>query len=100
MDRGDARDHISNETLVAGNIDNPDVNLFALRSGEIEFGKSEIDRNAARFFFRQSVRISSGQRFDQCALAVIDVAGGGEDEILCHRDVETVRMASTSKSSW
>ena len=45
-------------------------------------GKTEIDRNAARFFLRQPIRIDAGERFDQRALAVIDVPGRCEDEML------------------
>src|SRR5438067_12463617 len=98
IDRSDSGDHVADEIFVSWNIDNPDVNLFALRSGEIEFGKSEIDRNATSFFFRQTIRIGSSQRFDERALAMVDMAGGGENEI-CHRVVQAVRMASMTRSS-
>ena len=43
--------------------------------------KSQINRDAAGFFFGQTIGIRSGQRFDECALAMVDVTCGGEDEM-------------------
>ena len=44
-------------------------------------GEAEVDRDAASFFFRQPVRIDSGKCFDQRTLAMINMAGGREDEM-------------------
>lgn len=46
-------------------------------------GETEIEGDASRFFFRQAIGIGAGERFNECALAVIHVSGGGDDEIAC-----------------
>ena len=59
-------------------------------------GKAEIDRDAARFFLWQPVGVDPGERFDQRGLAVIDMAGGRENEILC-RHVAFVRSTQNRR---
>src|SRR5947199_8701582 len=44
-------------------------------------GEAEVDRNPARLLLRQTVRVDARQRLDQRALAMVHVAGGGNDEI-------------------
>ena len=44
--------------------------------------EAEVDRDPAQLLFRQTIRIGAGQGFDQRALSMIDVAGGGDDEVL------------------
>jgi len=44
--------------------------------------EAELDGDLSRFFLGQAIGISSGERFDQRALAVIDVTGGRENEML------------------
>ena len=71
-------------------------------------GKAQIDRDPARFLFRQTIGIGAGQRLDQRTLAVIDVTGGGDDEVLTvgHGDndgayvVDAARMAAITSRSW
>src|ERR1700739_850691 len=99
IDRPDSGDHVADEVFVTGDIDNADVKFFATLSVKIQFGEAEIDSNAARLFFGQAVRIGPGQRLDERTLAVIDVAGGGENEIY-HRAVQALRIASITRSSW
>ena len=59
--------------------------------GKLQVGEAEVDRDAARLLFRQAVGIGARQRLDERALAVIDVTGGGDDEMVgrrpwrCHR---------------
>ena len=49
----------------------------------------------------QAFRVNAGEGFDECAFAVIDVTGGSKNEMLFgHEAVETVRIASTTRSSW
>ena len=50
--------------------------------GKLQVGKAEVDGDSARLLFRQAVGIGAGQRFHERALAVIDVTGGGDDEML------------------
>jgi hypothetical protein len=49
--------------------------------------EAEVDGDASRFLFWQTVGISSGQRFDQRALPVINVSSCSDDEMegICHR---------------
>src|SRR5690606_1626732 len=41
--------------------------------------KTQVDRDAARLFFLQPVRIDAGKRADQRGLAVVDMSGGADD---------------------
>src|SRR6185369_4138951 len=41
--------------------------------------ETEIDSDASRLFLRQPIWIGAGQRFDQRALPVVHVSGGGKD---------------------
>ena len=86
IDRADAGHHVFHEILVAGNVDDAErvsrggVGRCWARIFQFEPGEAEFDRDAARFFFRQSIGIDPGQRLDERALAMIDMAGGGENE--------------------
>ncbi len=42
--------------------------------------EAEIDCDPARFLFLQAVRVGAGQSAHECALAVIDVSGGSDDD--------------------
>jgi hypothetical protein len=50
-------------------------------SFENQLCEAEINRDLSRFFFRQTIRINPGERFDQGTLAVIDVTGGRKEEM-------------------
>ena len=50
--------------------------------GKFQVRKSEVDGDSPRFLFRQAVWIRARQRFDQCALAVIHMACGGQNEVM------------------
>jgi hypothetical protein len=43
--------------------------------------EAEVDGDLSRFFFGEAIGINSAERFDEGALAVIDVAGGCENEM-------------------
>src|SRR5437763_455993 len=51
--------------------------LFVARFKEVS--ESQIDRDAALFFFLQAVGILAGQGFNQAGLSVIDMSGGADD---------------------
>lgn len=60
--------------------------------------EAQVDRDAARFFFRQTIGVGAGERLDQRCLAVIDMAGGGENEILrIHRTIVIPSEAQRSR---
>src|SRR3989442_9056816 len=52
-------------------------------------GDAQINRDAARFLFRQPIRVRACQSLDQRAFAVVHVAGSGDDEVLCRRHTVT-----------
>jgi hypothetical protein len=53
---------------------------LAARYGQFEMREAQIDGDAAALLFFQAVGINAGQGFDQRGLAVIDVAGGADDD--------------------
>src|SRR5262249_32573178 len=79
-DAGSASEHVLDEALVAGDIDDAETVV-----AEVQAGKTDVDRDAAGLFFGQAVAIDAGERFDQAGFAVIDVAGSAEDQIAWHR---------------
>jgi hypothetical protein len=44
--------------------------------------EAKLDRDLSRFFLRQAIGIGSREGFNQRALAVIDVTGSRENEML------------------
>ena len=48
--------------------------------GQIEVGKADIDGDAAPLLLFQPVGIGAGERAHQGALAVVNVAGGADDD--------------------
>ena len=63
-------------------------------------GKAEIDRDPARFLLGQPVGVDPSERLDERGLAVIDMAGGRENEMLhaCFVVRHAVRAATTNSS--
>ena len=51
-------------------------------SSSFEESKAEIDGDAAALFFFETVGIRAGERFDERGFAVVDVAGGADDDVL------------------
>ena len=80
VDAADAGQHVADEALVAGNIDKADADRLARRAGQIQVGKADIDGDAAALFFFQAVGVDAGQGAHQRALAVVDVAGGADND--------------------
>ena len=81
VDSTHARQHVADEPLVSGNVDEPENGPVA--KGQIR--EAEVDRNAARLLFGQPVGVDSGERAYQRRLAMIDMARGGDD----HRDPDS-----------
>src|SRR5713226_6244257 len=71
IDAMGAGEHVFDEPLVTGNIDNP----RGCSVGKVEVRKTEIDGDAALFFFLEAVGVLAGQRFDQAGLAVVYMSG-------------------------
>ncbi len=70
-----AGEHILDEALVAGHVD--DTHGSAVR--QVEVGETQIDGDAALFFFFEPVGVLAGEGFDQAGFAVVDMAGGADD---------------------
>jgi hypothetical protein len=77
IDAACARDHAPHEALVPRHIDNTDENIV----GERKRCKAELNGDAAFFFFFETVGVVAGERFDELRLAMVDVAGGAENEV-------------------
>src|SRR6266545_3570528 len=93
-----ARQHVSYEPLMTGDVHNP--RSFTMR--QIEKGKAQIDRNAARLFFLKAIGILSSESLDETGLAVIDMSGGSNDPVhvlrLRSRRVRTLDRCATEGS--
>src|SRR5204863_264430 len=87
---------VLDEVLVTRDVDDPQVGR-SLR--QVEVSEAQVDGDAAGLFLGQAVGVGAGERAHQRALAMIDVAGGGEDVgAVGHQRAE--RIASISCTSW
>ena len=77
VDAARAGQHVLDEALVAGHVDDLDHEPARL----LEEGEAEVDGDAARLLLGQPVGVGAGQRLDQRRLAVVDVAGGADDDV-------------------
>src|SRR5436309_9445039 len=80
IDSTDAGEHVAYKTLVAGDVNKTQPQLFAGRSGECQVGKSQVNGDASALFFFETVGVNSSQRLNQGGLAMINVAGGADDD--------------------
>ena len=62
---------------MAGDVDKAEAEIFFLKKC-----KAEIDGDAATFFFGEAVGMRAGEGFDERGFAVVDVAGGADDDAL------------------
>lgn len=69
IDSAGAGEHCVHETLVARHID---------ETKRIGSGISKVDGDAT-FFLCQPIGVDTGDRFRQCGLAVVSMAGGADD---------------------
>ena len=68
---------VLHEALVAGHVDDAEP---ARPIGQVERREAELDGDAARLLLRQPVGVDAGERPHQRRLAVVDVAGGADDQ--------------------
>ena len=78
VDAADAGQHVLDEALVAGDVHDLDRQPV----GRVEVGEAEVDRDAAGLLLRQAVGVDAGERLDQRRLAVVDVPGGADDDVM------------------
>ena len=69
--RADAGEHVRDKPLMPWYVDECDLRPIA----EPRPCVAEVDRHPAATFLRPSIGLHSGQRADQCGLAVVDVSG-------------------------
>ena len=84
IDATDSGEHVANEALVAGDIDEAEAKGVAGRLGQVEVGKADVDGDAAALLFFQAIGVDAGKGFDQRGLTVVDVASCADDDGL-HR---------------
>ena len=76
IDRANARDHVFYKIFVARNIHNAQMKRFNFRSWDFQLGsvlgrrqfqvgEAQINGDAARLFFRQTIRVDPSQSLDQ-----------------------------------
>ena len=73
-----AREHVANEALVARDVHHAHPKAFP----GSEVCESELDRDAAGLLLLQAIGIHTGQQLHERSFAVIDMAGGTEDQAL------------------
>ena len=80
---------VVDEPFVAGHVDEADLPAVLDHRGE-----AEVDRDAALLLLFPAVAVDPGQGLDQPRLAVIDVAGGADDEPVGDHPVHEPRSGS------
>ena len=76
VDAGGPGDHRLDEVLVAGHIDDADLEV-----GDDARGEAELDGHAAFLLLLEPVRVAAGEELDQRGLAVVDVPGRAERDV-------------------
>ncbi len=69
-------EHVPNEPLVPGDVDEADTHPLMFERGE-----AQVDRDPALLLGREPVGIDAGQGPDQRRLAVVDMPGGAKDQV-------------------
>src|SRR5208283_5389957 len=82
IDAADSRQHVAHEAFVAGNVHETHADGLSRGAGEIEVGETDVDGDAAPFLLFQAIGIDAGQSAHQCALAMVNVARGANDDCL------------------
>src|SRR5881275_2110217 len=72
-------EHVFDKSLMPGHVDDAEP-----KGRHIEDSEADIDGDAPRLFFGQTVAVDTGESLDQGRRAMIDVAGRAEDEVSCH----------------
>ena len=91
VDPGRAGDHVADEALVAGDVDQREPPPVR----QVERRVAEVDRDPAPLLLGQPVGVLSGQRPHEPRLAVVDVAGGADRK----RHAATASATSSASAS-
>ncbi len=76
VDAGRSRDHGLDEALVTGNVHHAEMPA----TGQRQLREAQLDADAPLLLFLEPVGVPTRQCFDECRLAVVDVAGRTEGE--------------------
>ena len=76
VDARGAGDHVFDEFFVARHIDDTQ----APAAGQIQGGKPQFDGDAAKLFLLEPVGVGAGKGFDEAGFAVVNMAGGAEND--------------------
>src|SRR5690348_7150387 len=87
IDAAHAGQHVADKTLVTGDVDETKPDFFTAGRGELQVSEAEIDGDAAALLFLEAVGVNAGKGLDQRGLAVVDVSGGAEDDMLHSKSV-------------
>jgi hypothetical protein len=71
-----AREHVADEPLVAGDVDEGEASV-----AQFDGGEAQVDRDPPPTLVGEPVGVDAGQGPDQGRLAVVDVAGGPQHEV-------------------
>ncbi len=94
IDAACSGEHVADEALVAGNIYEADADF-----AESEKCEADINGDAAALFFFEAIRMSAGERGDECGFAVVDVTGSADYDVFhCGRNDSAGRLCSAALS--
>ena len=71
------RHHRAHEAFVTRHVDHGDAGAV----GQLEGGEAQLDRDAPGLLLGQAVEVAAREGVDEGGLAVVDMAGGAEDDI-------------------
>ena len=75
----DSRQHVADETLVAGDVDKTDSQNLAVRQRQLQVREPDVNGDAAALFLFQAVGVDPGESLYQRGLSVVYVPGGADD---------------------
>ena len=81
IDAAYSGEHVPDEALVAGDIDEAEAKSVATIScRKLQVREANVDGDAAPLFFFESVSVDPSQGADEGRLAMIDVSSGADDD--------------------
>ncbi len=98
VDPSGGRHHGAEEPLVAGHVHHSG----RADAGQVQVRVARLERDAAALLLRQPIRVDARERLHQRGLAVVDVAGGADDDsqrAAVHSSAHPTPGASLPRSS-
>src|SRR5205823_4362935 len=79
--------HVAHEAFVSGHVHEAQAQGLATFGGQVQVRETNVNGDAAPFLFFQPVGVNASQRFHQRGFAVINMAGGSDDDGLHGKSV-------------